>query len=162
MVREPSGKPPGTRTATGYDGTKGLPSVWIYVKHDNELALWDGERPLTPGDRLRLKIDPQDLTHVDVFTREEAGKSGARSDGGDLVTVFSSRLPHGAITTLPAAWQIDGIGRHESLIVVLAKRAISAADAKRFVEIGAPADVWLRRFQLRTAGPGPRPPEPTP
>jgi hypothetical protein len=128
--------------APAADGSKGLPSVWIYVKHDGELALWDGHRPLAAGDRLRFKIDPQDLTHVDVFTRDEGG---ARA----MVPVFGGDLAAGAITTLPGAWQLDASAGRQSLIVVLSKRAISAREAARFVDGGAPAGIWLRRFELR-------------
>jgi hypothetical protein len=128
----------------GYDGVKGLPSVWIYVKRDNELGLWDGERPLEPRDRLRLKIDPQDLTHVDVFTRDEAN-GGAP---GALSPIFDGRLQPGVVTTLPAAWQLDGNSPRESLIVVLSHDGVSPSAAQRFLRDGAPAGVWLRRFDL--------------
>jgi hypothetical protein len=144
------GRAPGPDAPAGrYDGIKGLPSVWIYVKHESELALWDGERPLAPGDRFRLKIDPQDLTHVDVFTADDTGDA-------ELRPVWSGELAPGVVTTLPPAWQLDGDGRRESLIVVLARRAVSAAAAKRFAERGAPAGVWLRRFELRPAPPAER------
>jgi len=127
----------------GYDGVKGLPSVWIYVKRDNELALWDGERPLEARDRLRLKIDPQDLTHVDVFTRDEAAGAGSAP-----APIFDGRLRPGTVTTLPAAWQLDGNSPRESLIVVLSRDGVSASAAQRFLRDGAPAGVWLRRFEL--------------
>jgi hypothetical protein len=130
--------------AADYDGVKGLPSVWIYVKHDNELALWDGERPLAPGDRLRLKIDPQELSQVDVFSVD---------DEGSFRRVYSGQLARGAVTTLPAAWQLDDRSQRESLIVVLSNAPVSATAAKRFAEAGAPAGVWLRRFELRPGAP---------
>jgi hypothetical protein len=138
----------------GYDGIKGLPSVWIYVKRDNELVLWDGERPLEARDRLRLKIDPQDLTHVDVFSSEEAGGAGA------LAPIYDGRLQPGTVTTLPAAWQLDGSNPRESLIVVLSRGGVSASAAQRFLRAGAPAGVWLRRFELHRSAA--RPPERTP
>jgi len=137
----------------GYDGVKGLPSVWIYVKRDNELALWDGERPLEARDRLRLKIDPQDLTHVDVFTRDDA-------IGGALAPIFDGRLQPGMVTTLPAAWQLDGNSPRESLIVVLSRDGVSPGAAQRFLRDGAPAGVWLRRFDLHPSAA--RPPERAP
>src|SRR3954469_10294360 len=112
----------------GYDGVKGLPSVWIYVKRDNELALWDGERPLEARDRLRLKIDPQDLPHVDVFTRDEA--SGGAP--GALSPIFDGRLQPGMVSTLPGAWQLDGNSPRESLIVVLSHDGVSPSAAQRF------------------------------
>ncbi len=140
-----------------YDGAKGLPSVWIYVKHDNDLALWDGERPLEARDRLRMKIDPQDLTHVDVFTRDEAAGAGS-----PLAPIFDGRLQPGAVTTLPAAWQVDGNSPRESLIVVLSRDGVSAREAQRFLHDGAPAGVWLRRFELRRAAAAGRPPERAP
>ena len=123
-----------------YDGVKGLPSVWIYVKHENELALWDGEKPLAPGDRLRLKIDPQELTYVDVFSVDDAGT---------FRPVYGGALARGVVTTLPAAWQLDDRAQREALIVVLSKGPVSPAAARRFAEAGAPAGVWLRRFELR-------------
>jgi hypothetical protein len=127
----------------GYDGAKGLPSVWIYVKRDNDLVLWDGERPLEARDRLRLKIDPQDLTHVDVFTNDEGTSAGSA-----LARIFDGRLQTGTVTTLPAAWQLDGNNARESLIVVLSRDGVSASAAQRFLRAGAPAGVWLRRFEL--------------
>jgi hypothetical protein len=137
----------------GYDGVKGLPSVWIYVKRDNDLALWDGERPLEARDRLRLKIDPQDLTHIDVFTRDEAS-------GGALAAIFDGRLQPGTVTTLPGAWQLDGDSPRESLIVVLSRDGVSPGTAQRFLRDGAPAGVWLRRFELHRSAA--RPPERAP
>ena len=136
----------------GYDGVKGLPSVWIYVKRDNELALWDGERPLEARDRLLLKIDPQDLTHVDVFSRDEAPGAGSA-----LAPIFDGRLQPGTVSTLPAAWQLDGNSPRESLIVVLSRDGVSASAAQRFLRDGPPAGVWLRRFELHRSAA--RPPE---
>jgi hypothetical protein len=133
----------------GYIGEKGLPSVWVYVKHDTELRLWDGEQPLAPGDRLRLKIDPQGHTHADVFTQAQTGAA--------LEPVWSGTLEPDEVTTLPAAWQLDRSGGDEALIVVLAQGKVSPAQARRFVDKGAPRGVWLRKFLLRKTAAEPAP-----
>jgi hypothetical protein len=148
-------RPPGLDDGSAL-GSKGLPSVWIYVRHEDELALWDGQRPFAPGDRLRLKIDPQDLTRVDVFSRDEADadRGGAGRGGASLVPVFSGQLSAGTVNTLPVAWQLDGSRRRQSLFVALSRQGVSAQEGARFIERGAPPGVWLRRFELRAAVPG--------
>jgi hypothetical protein len=156
-------RPPGDPPEAAYVGDKGLPSVWIYVKHDADLSLWDGVQPLSAGDRLRLKIDPQGHTHAAMFTQDRRASLPA--------PVWNGALAPGAVNTLPTAWTLEGPA-DEHLIVVLAQAPVSPEEARRFVEEGPPKGVWLRMFTLRktgatgatgaTGGPGatgaPRPP----
>jgi hypothetical protein len=139
---EPAGQ---QQPAPVYVASKGLPSVWIYVKRGEDLTLWDGQRSLEPGDRFRIKVDPQGHTYAQVFSREAPDAA--------LVPIYGDRVPGDAVTTLPAAWQLDRRSGRDSLVVVLAARAITAAEVRRFVEQGPPPDVWLRQFDLRPVAP---------
>jgi len=104
-----------TSERSAYVGSKGFPSVWIYVKHGGETALWDGKKPVFAGDRLRLKVDPGRFRRVAVYSV----KAG---DGPELL--YESDVIPGQSTTLSDAWEVDEKPGAERLLVALSDAAI--------------------------------------
>lgn len=97
-----------------YIGEKGFRSVWIYVKHGVETELWDGKKPLSAGDRLRLKLDPGVYHRVAVYVVDERATPSL---------LFESAATPGRSLTLPDAWEIDDSRAPERLFVVFSDEA---------------------------------------
>jgi hypothetical protein len=101
-----------TEGTPNYVGAKGLLSVWIYVKRGPTTRLWDGKQPVFAGDRLRLKVDPAGYDRVEVYSLQEP-------DAPALL--YAGAVVPGHNTALPEAWEIDGEGSAERLIVVFSQ-----------------------------------------
>jgi len=89
---------------------KGAPSIAIFVKRDASLSLWDGAAPFLPGDRIRLRIAPQEYTHaaVAVFDRSTLGWS----------VLFEGEV-RGSEVLLPGSWELDAAPGAERLLVAM-------------------------------------------
>jgi hypothetical protein len=98
-----------------YVGAKGLLSVWIYVKRGPTTQLWDGKQPVFAGDRLRIKVDPAGYDRVEVYSLQEPAAPSL---------LYGGAVVPGRNTALPEAWQIDGEGSAEQLIVVFSKGSV--------------------------------------
>jgi hypothetical protein len=109
--------------ADAYLGSKGLPSVSIYVKHGQRSDLWDGRRPVTAGDRLRLKVDPGPHHRVQVYSSSPP----APPDSGAPALLYAGAVAPGQGTILPDAWEVDAAPGAEQLLVVFGDRAIEPA-----------------------------------
>lgn len=99
-----------------YIGEKGFSSVWIYVRHGSSTALWDGEKPVFAGDRLRMKVDPGRFKRVEVY-------STTNPEAPELL--FRSDVTPGQSISLPDAWEIDDAPTDERLLVVLSSEPVS-------------------------------------
>ena len=104
------------RVSEVYVGEKGFRSVWIYVRRGAETQLWDGKRPVIPGDRLRLKIDAGSFHRVEVYSSSEPH---------DPTRLFESALTPGQTLTLPDAWEIDDTPDAERLFVVFSDAPVT-------------------------------------
>jgi len=122
-----------------YVGVKGPPSVVVHVRHGQVVSPWDGTRPLTPGDSVRLEVAAPGYPHVLV---------GSRMPGGDVVTLYAGTLPeNGAL--LPASWRVDTEGEGEHLVVVLSRAPVAPAELPRVLtERGEEQDVWVTELRL--------------
>lgn len=98
-----------------YLAAKGLLSVWIYVKRGTTTQLWDGKLPIFSGDRLRIKLDPSSYRRVAVYSM---------ADAEIPALLYEGEVAPGRSTTLPDAWEVDGEGEAEHLIVVLSNERI--------------------------------------
>jgi hypothetical protein len=98
-----------------YVGTKGLVSVWIYVKRGQTTQLWDGKQAVVAGDRLRIKVDPAGYDRVAVYSVQDP-------DAPSLL--YAGAVVPGRNTALPAAWEIDAEGPAEHLIVVFSQGVV--------------------------------------
>jgi hypothetical protein len=130
--REPGG-PEGP-----YVGTKGSPSVGVYVKRDDRVFLWDGSGPLQVGDHIRLGVAGAGYRYVAVLS--------AAGDG--WVVLYRGELT--AEGELPVAWSLDGQGDDEQLVVVLSHEAFSDTELAERAQRGAEAakDTWIRKYVL--------------
>lgn len=114
---------------------KGAPSIAIFVKRDASLSLWDGADPFLPGDRIRLRIAPQEYTHaaVAVFDRSTPGWS----------VLYEGEL-RGSEVLLPGSWELDAAPGSERLLVALDARPVKLERAP-----------WRREILLPKAAPAP-------
>jgi hypothetical protein len=104
-----------TSEAPAYLGVKGFRSVWIYVKRGTETELWDGKRPVAPGDRVRLKVDLGAYRHVAVYSLDDAGHA---------TRLFAGGRSQGQNFTLPDAWEVDDSAQPERLFVIFSDRPV--------------------------------------
>ena len=104
------GATPGTGSTEppGYLAAKGLATVAVWVKHGDDVRLWDGAGAVTPGDRLQLEIEPGTHRWFALL----AGEEGVRVAEGDL----EPERRH----LLPRSFVVDGAPGSETLVVVLA------------------------------------------
>lgn len=130
-------EPPG-EAKSGYVGAKGFASVWIYVKRGPHTELWDGKRPLSAGDQLRLKLDPGDYSHVAVYSlkRPEAPEK-----------LYAGAATPGVTSTLPDAWELDAEPGAERLVVVLSHAPVTPSFPEWWDGNAAPG-ISVLRFEL--------------
>lgn len=107
---------------------KGAPSFAIFVKRGEKLALWDGESPLIPGDRLRIRVAPHEFTHVAL---------GSLDESGSWSVLYRGELGANPDVLLPGSWEVDGTPGKEHLVIALDRRPvdIEAAPWRREVEL---------------------------
>lgn len=98
-----------------YIGDKGFSSVWIYVRHGSNTALWDGKKQVYAGDRLRLKVDPGRFKRVEVYSIK---------DPNAPELLYSGSVTPGQSATLPDAWEIDTEPGDERLLVAFSSEPI--------------------------------------
>lgn len=121
-----------------YVGAKGLLSVWIYVKRGPATLLWDGKQPVFAGDRVRIKVDPAGYDRVEVYSLQEPEAPAL---------LYAGAVSPGHNTALPEAWEIDGEGRAEHLIVVFSKGTVKPTWDK-WLRGEAPSGVAVLPFVL--------------
>lgn len=85
-----------------YVGTKGAPSVVVWVRTEKGVHLWSGET-LHPGDSVRLELTPGPYDEVEVRSAGTVLYRGALSDGG----------------ALPVSWTLDRAPGPEVLHITL-------------------------------------------
>jgi hypothetical protein len=105
-------------TPASYEGSKGAPSVAVYVKHGEKISLWDGRAPLQAGDAIRLKVMGAGYSHLSVELLEGA-KRTALYEGGVA--------DHGE-TVLPNSWAFDDWAGPEHLLIVFSNSALGNAE----------------------------------
>jgi hypothetical protein len=136
-----------------YIGDKGFSSVWIYVKHGADTALWDGKKPVFVGDRLRLKVDPGRYERVEVYSTKN-------QQAPELLYV--SAVTPGQSLSLPEAWEIDAEPGDERLLVVFSNHPVKPVWSD-WLQGKAPPGVLLLPFVLpKSSGPEPHPGSTTP
>jgi hypothetical protein len=124
---------------SGYVGAKGTPVVWIYRKRGEDVALWDGNEPLASGDEIRLKVDPDGFDHVSVFAPTEAGR---------FIRLYQGKIKAQTPALLPVAWRLDREARSETLIVILAAKAIAPEDVEAMLGQVEYAQFWVTQLVL--------------
>ncbi len=107
--------PLGPRNPPPYVAAKGFLSVWIYVKHGPNTELWDGKKPVSVGDQLRLKVDPGSFRRVEVYSVKPPAAP---------TLLYSGRVVPGQSATLPEAWEVDAEPGAERLVVAFSNEAV--------------------------------------
>jgi hypothetical protein len=131
-----------------YLGTKGGPELWLYVKRGERVALWNGTEPVTPGDLLRLTIQPDRFKHVSVF--------GATRKPGEYSRLYDGAIAAGEPKALPFSLKVDAQPGEESLLVVLGPAAIPPDQVDKALTGDGDNESrwWTRRLVLsKTVGP---------
>ena len=121
--------------------SKGAPSVAVYIKHGEQIGLWDGTSMVKPGDRLRLEIAAAGLRHVAVASR-----------GHFETLLYAGELEVDIPTLLPAGWIVDEQPGPESLDLVLSRAALDAnALATASAAQRRDSEVWTTTLSLPKA-----------
>jgi hypothetical protein len=135
-----------------YDTAKGGRVVGVFVRRGGKTFLWDGREPVRAGDALRLKVVPDGLRFVHVFS-EVDGPGGA-----SLQHIHQAAFQPRSGGLLRAAWQVDGASRREILVVVLSRAPIDVDAARAAARAAAlDADTWVARLVLPVAAEERRP-----
>jgi hypothetical protein len=132
-------EPGGTRP---YVGTKGGPELWLYVKRGDRVTLWNGADAVTPGDLIRLKVQPDRFEHVSVF--------GAAKPPGGYNRVYDGAIPSGEATALPFSLKVDAQPGDEALLIVLSSASVPADQVGKVLAGAGDKDGrwWWRRLVL--------------
>jgi hypothetical protein len=126
---------------TAHDTVKGGRAVGVYVLRGRHTFLWNGTEPVIPGDTIRLKLVPDGMTQVHVFS---PGSSAA-----ELTLLHRATIAPDRDALLDAAWKVDGAGDREVLIVLLSSRPLSLARAQDAARTGGMGDtLWVARLIL--------------
>jgi hypothetical protein len=133
-----------------YVGTKGQPSLALYVKRGEEVFAWRDEQFVMPGDRLRIEVASAGFEHITVLS---PGRSGSRKRTPERPELLYDRPinPWGN-ALLPVAWQVDAAPGDETLVVVLSPDGLSQkqiAELLEHPERSGPVSVWIKRLVLR-------------
>ncbi len=117
---------------------KGAPAVAVYVEHSGAVSLWDGHRAVSPGDRIRLEISAEGLTHVAVASQGAQGR---------WQRVFAGESPK--MGPLPQSWRLDEAPGPEVLGIALSRGEL---DERRLSEVlraaTRDAQVWTTILTL--------------
>lgn len=126
-----------------YTTVKGSPSVGVYLKTENGVTLWNGQTPVAPGDKLRLKIVPDGYHHVAVFA-ESAHYKKRR-----YALLYEGRVsPHGELM-IPAAWEVDASPGAEVIVVVMGEEPIGKSDIPRRHGGSDTQGLWSTRLVIQ-------------
>ena len=124
-------------------GAKGAPSVAIYVKRGESVALWDGSAPFAPGDALRLKISPQGFGRVSVASLQPDG----------VTELYSGAVNARGESMLPASWTLDTAPGPEVLLLVFSKAPLTADGLRRVAaQLPRTTEIWATRLTLTKSG----------
>jgi hypothetical protein len=101
-----------------YDGSKGAPSIAVYIRHGEQVSLWDGRASLRAGDAIRLKVSASGYSHLSV----------ALADGGTLSPLFDGAVSPRGETALPNSWALDNAPGPERLLIVFSDATLGRQD----------------------------------
>jgi hypothetical protein len=123
---------------------KGIPSVAVYLKRGASVSLWDGQRPLHPGDRIRLKVMPESFGEVAVV---------ALGPGGPNV-LHRGSIPPGEESFLPTSWRVGETPVPNRLAVVFSLSPLGEAELLEALRAERRSDsVWTTSFALSPSSP---------
>jgi hypothetical protein len=121
---------------------KGEPGVWIHIRRNEAVFVWDGHALLHAGDRLRLELEGAGHSYFAVAT--QAGDSIALLQAGSL--------PARGHLLLPQGLEVDAAPGREVLYVVLGPHLIAdgreVAAALKGDSSGA---IWARALIMEKA-----------
>ena len=122
-----------------YVGLKGTPAVQLLVHRDRDTQIWDGVRPLRPGDALALRVACEGMAHVTVAApgpaAEWARLSATACADGDA--------------PLPFTLRVDDAPGDEKLAVVLSRDDLEEPALRQAIAgTRRTAEVWVVSFLL--------------
>jgi hypothetical protein len=125
-----------------YVGTKGQPSLALYVKRAEEVFAWQQDQFVMPGDRLRIEVAADGFEHITVLSYGALERK--------LERLYDSRIDPSGSALLPVAWQVDDAPGDETLVVVLSPAALSEDEITGLLDHPERASgIWLKRLLLR-------------
>jgi hypothetical protein len=131
---EPPVAPVTAGSGPAYVAAKGLATVAVWVKHGEEIRLWDGVGALAPGDRVQLEIEPGPDHRWFALV---AGDQHTRLAVGEL----EPERRH----LLPRSFVLDGAPGPEELVVLLAPEPLPD---HRLAEAASGAEPGVKAIRL--------------
>jgi hypothetical protein len=125
-----------------YVGTKGQPSLALYVKRAEEVFAWQQDQFVMPGDRLRIEVAGAGFEHIAVLS---FGASERRAE-----RLYDAPIAPQGSALLPVAWQVDDAPGDETLVVVLSPAPLSEDRVSELLDHpDRTGGVWIKRLLLR-------------
>jgi hypothetical protein len=125
-----------------YAGTKGQPSLALYVKRAEEVFAWQQDHFVMPGDRLRIEVAGAGFEHITVLSSGASERKRQR--------LYDAPIAPRGSALLPVAWQVDDAPGDETLVVVLSPAALSEDEIATLLDHPErTSEVWIKRLLLR-------------
>lgn len=121
----------------------GIPDALVHVRRDGQVFVFDSEHRLQAGDAIRISVTPARYAFVSVLAPSE--DAGART----FDILHRSQRLRGR-TELSPAWEVDGVGDEERLLLVFSKKRMSAeALRKAAIRREKSMSTWVKVMRLR-------------
>ena len=126
-----------------YVASKGEPGVQAIVRSEGRSQVWDGKRPLRPGDAIALRASCEGFAHVAVVTPSP-------SDGG-WSRLFDGACPRGS-EPLPFTLVADDKPGDERLAVVFSAARVEDGALRSAARRGdRTPEIWVVHFSFPKA-----------
>jgi len=130
-----------------YVASKGEPGAQAIVRSEGRSQIWDGKRPLRPGDAIALRVSCEGFAHVAVVTPSPSGGGWSR--------LFDGACPRGN-EPLPFTLVADDKPGDERLALVFSTASVEDGALRSAATRGdRTPEIWVVRFSFRKVVTGP-------
>lgn len=111
---------------------KGSVSTAVYVQRGQQVLRWEEGTVIHSGDKLRLEVSPWTHTHgTFLHTYVSVATASSSEASAPLRVLFRGTVEKDSPLLLPASWEVDDQGHHESLVVVWSHQPLRADSLTR-------------------------------
>ena len=122
-------------------GSKGMPSVAVYIKRNGDVSLWDGLAPVRAGDAVQLKVAATGYSRITVAALQE----------GTLTQLYAGAAS--GEDMLPKSWIVDDAPGPEVLLVAFSSAPLTkAAQEAALARLPRTSEIWATRLQFAKKG----------
>lgn len=122
-------------------GSKGMPSIAVYIKRDGTVSLWDGLAPVQAGDALQLKVAAKGYSRITVAALQD----------GTLSELYAGAASGEGM--LPRSWTVDEAPGPEVLLVAFSSAPLTkAGQAAALATLPRTREIWATRLEFVKKG----------